>query len=478
LLCLALAAPLAAGDQPPVRESIDLGLVTLNRLELEPVAEPAWGLLPPKAKELPLSVQLYLKPSHQLDQLRAPVQKAAARIRHGLAPGAAQKARLRDANAVAEAVRQWMEASLPLDPASDNGQASALDPRQAWPPASAIVAAGKADADGRALAAVALLRALKVPARVALAQGHWTAQYGGAWAPGPLAPASKRAGSKAAKPALGQWRLLDPLLSDWDVDAWSLDAGVLARLAWRPQEELTAHDLGWERQAFAAGDSAAAHAAFADAVALGRLSPCAAARPLSTVASASLQGLSHGAATLWVLSVQRWRLRALGAMIPLNPVELATPYRPALASWGRERRGVVRALEMEAQGVWSDREPHLHRYQGSQADVWSSPPPALGVLHSYRVGVHRPASVLEAQWVGDRVQGVLLRADNLSPREAWTVKIDGGAMPGVSQVAVVDKDGAFQATLSPSARTLSHLDLTSSGDEKSDFQRLYPVSAP
>ena len=38
---------LAAGTQPPVRESLDLTLVTLNRLELEPAqAPPEPGPLP------------------------------------------------------------------------------------------------------------------------------------------------------------------------------------------------------------------------------------------------------------------------------------------------------------------------------------------------------------------------------------------------------------------------------------------------
>jgi hypothetical protein len=188
--------------------------------------------------------------------------------------------------------------------------------------------------------------------------------------------------------------------------------------------------------------------------------------------------LTQGSATLWVLSIQRWRLQTLGALSALDPIELTTPYRPQLASWGRERRGSVRALELEAQGVWSDREPRLKRHSGSLADVWSSPPPALGVLHAYRLSLRRPASVLQAQWQGDEVRGVLLRADNLSPRQGWVVKVDAGLLTGVSQVLTVKDDGSFVAALSPTSRSLFSLDLTSSGDEKADFQRLSPEKKP
>jgi hypothetical protein len=181
---------------------------------------------------------------------------------------------------------------------------------------------------------------------------------------------------------------------------------------------------------------------------------------------------------LWVLSMQRWRIQALGALLPLNPVELSTPYRPHLAAWGRERRGVVRALELEAQGVVSDRGPRLKIFGKGVADEWSSPPPALGVLHAYRVALHRPASVLQAAFTGAKVSGVLLRFDNLSPRAGWTVKVDAGLMSGVPQVLTVDSDGNFVGSLSSTAGSLQYLDLTSSGDEKSDFQRVYLENEP
>ena len=479
LVGLALSAGLSAGTEPPVRESVDLALVSLNRLELQPQAEPDWGLLPLKPKQLPTSVQLYLKPSGQLDSLNHGLQKGAAQIRRAVAPGAKQKDRLRDANLLAGALRDWLDINLPLDAGVDWARQPALDERQAWPKASGILAHGKADEDGRALVAVALLRALKVPARVAAARGHWCAQY---WCalppvkekakPGPKATKGRKNKAAAPRPPLGQWRLLDPSLNDWDVDAYSLNAGTLARVQWKPDEELSAWPLGWERVAFAAGDSLAARVAWQSSLGLGRLSATAEARPLSLAARAALQSLTQGTATLWVLTVQPWRLQVDGALGPLDPVELCTPYRPDLASWGRERRGLVKQMELAEEGLWSDRPQRLRLHKGSQADEWSSPPPALGVLHSYRVGLKGHQSVLQAQWQGDQLTGVLLRCDNLSPRSGWTVAANPEGLSGPALTLPVSDQGRFQATVSPSANGSPWLNLTSSGDEKGDFMRV------
>gem|GEM_PF-2263983 len=473
-----LAAGLAAGTEPPVRESVDLVVVSLNRLVLEPQAEPAWGLLPLASKQLPVSVQLYLKPSGQLDSLSRAVQKGAAQIRRAVAPGARQKDKLRDAELLAGALRDWLDINLPLDPGVDWARQSALDEREAWPKASAILANGKSDEDGRALVSVALLRALKVPARVAWARGHWTAQYWRALQPVKEKPqpkprkGRKNKGPAAPRPPLGQWCLLDPALHDWDVDAYSLNAGTLARVAWKPAEELGAWPLGWERVAFADGDSLAARAAWSASVGLGRLSPTAAAQPLSAAARAALQSVTQGAATLWVLTVQPWRLQVEGALGPLDPVQLLTPYRPDLASWGRERRGVVKEMELAAQGLWTDRPQRLRLHNGTQADDWTSPPPALGVLHSYRLGLHSHQSVLQAQWQGDELSGVLLRCDNLSPRSGWTVSATAQGLSATPLVMAVDEQGLFHTTVSPSMNGAFWLELGSSGDEKSDFQRI------
>ena len=476
-------AGLPAGSQPPVRESVDLEVVSLNRLELQPQADPAWGLLPLKSKQLPASVQLYLKPSGQLDSLSRAVQKGAAQIRRAVAPGAKQKDKLRDADLLAGALRDWLDINLPVDPSVDWAGQSALDQREAWPKASAILANGKSDEDGRALAAVALLRALKVPARVAWARGHWTAQYWRALQPVKEKPSPKaRKGRKnkgpaAPRPPLGQWCLLDPALNDWDVDAYSLNAGTLARVAWKPAEDLSAWPLGWERVAFADGDSQSARAAWSASLALGRLSATAEAQPLSLAARAALQSLTQGTATLWVLTVQPWRLQVDGALAPLDPVQLLTPYRPDLASWGRERRGVVKQMELAAEGLWSDRPQRLREHHGTQADDWASPPPALGVLHNYRLGLRGHTSVLQAQWQGDQLSGVLLRSNNLSPRSGWTVSATAEGLSVTPMVMSVDDQGLFKATVSPSLSGALWLDLGSSGEENSDFQRVIHQNA-
>jgi hypothetical protein len=481
---LGWAVGLSAGSEPPVRESIDLTVVSLNRLVLQPQAEPAWGLLPLKSKQLPASVQLYLKPSGQLDSLSRLVQKSAAQIRRAVAPGARQKDKLRDADLLAAALRDWLDINVPLDPSVDWARQSALDQREAWPKASAILANGKADEDGRALAAVALLRALKVPARVAWARGHWSAQYWRALQPvkekaQPKArKGRKNKGSAAPRPPLGQWCLLDTALRDWDVDAYSLNAGTLARVAWKPAEDLSAWALGWDRVAFADGDSQAARAAWSASTDLGRLSATATALPLSLAAGSTLQSLTQGTATLWVLTVQTWRLQVDGALAPLDPVQLLTPYRPDLASWGREGRGVVKEMELAAQGLWTDRPQRLRLHNGAQADDWSSPPPALGVLHSYRLGLRGHQSVLQATWEGDQLSGVLLRCDNLSPRGGWTVSASAQGLSAAPMVLGVDDQGLFRATVSPFLDGAPWLNLGSSGMEKSDFQRVIHKSTP
>ncbi len=131
---------------------LDLVVVSLNRLVLQPQEEPAWGLLPLKSKQLPASVQLYLKPSGQLDSLSRAVQKGAAQIRRGLAPGAKQKDKLRDADLVAGALRDWLDINLPLDPSVDWARQSALDEREAWPQGLGHpggVTESQSDQDGR-----------------------------------------------------------------------------------------------------------------------------------------------------------------------------------------------------------------------------------------------------------------------------------------------------------------------------------------
>lgn len=487
LLLLLLATALQAGTQPPVRESIDLSAVTLNRLVLEPATSPLPGLLPAKSQQLPLSVQLYLKPSGQLDHLSRAVQKAAVSIRKAVAPGAKQKDLLRDSPRVASAVREWLDLHLPLDPTVDYGSQPSTDQRTAWPKASALLAGGKSDADGRALAAVALLRALKVPARVAWARGGLTVQYWCALAP-PIKAASQpvsrkakagrgkrsQAAKKGPKEPQGYWALLDPTLLDAEVDAWSLDAGVLGRSLWKPAQELSATRLAWQRAVFDQGDSLAAQAAYSASLDLGRLTFTAAVAPqaLSPAVQGVLQGLTRGSRTLWVLTVQAWHLQVDGNMGGMDPVQLLTPYRPQLASWSREQRGAVRELELEAQGLWSDRPQRFRLRKGSLGHEWSSPPPALGVLHWVSFGLPRHPQVLQAYRQSDKVDGVLLRADNLSPVLGATVMLAPAGNSSAARSAKVGEDGHFNFTLTPAEAEAQVLDLRAGEAGEGDVQRL------
>jgi len=483
-LAASLSLPLAAGASgPPVYESLDLTLVTLNRLSLEPAKERAAGLLPLKAKDLPVSVRIYLKPTAQLDSLSGAVDRAAARIRRALAPGSRQKAALRDSRRVVQAVGLWLDTHVTPDAGAgaDAGQASrsCQDIRQEYPKVSAMLKSGQTDSDGRVLVAVALLRALKVPARVATARGalvaqYWVAAQAPAWTPSRRHGQNhKAARSMAPRPPLGWWECMEPGIGDAEIDAWSLDPSSLARLRWQPKQELQVSIVGWERAAFGEGDSRAAHAAFDASLAFGSLTNTGQARALSVAADLGLQNLTQGASILWVLTAQHWRMRTEGVMTAMRSVQILSPYRPDLPSWGREQRGAVRASDLEAEGVWSDRPRRLRLHtDADRQNDWESPPPAFGMLHWYELGVRRPEDVLEAEREAGSVDGVALRADNLSPRQGWklTVSADGCTQSAETEVG---EDGHFSLPLDPALDSALCLNVTLLGPGgEGDLQRL------
>lgn len=481
---LSLPLPLSAGASgPPVYESLDLTLVTLNRLSLEPVKERDAGLLPLKSKELPVSVRIYLKPTAQLDTLSGAVDRAAARIRRALAPGSRQKDALRDSRRVAQAVGLWLDTHVTPDAGADTDDGrisrSCEDIRLEYPRVSAMLNTGQADSDGRVLVAVALLRALKVPARVATARGalvaqYWVAAKAPAWSPSRRRGRNhKDARSMAPRPPLGWWECMEPGIGDAEIDAWSLDPSSLARLRWQPKQELQASVVGWERAAFDEGDSPAAHAAFDASLAYGSLTGTGQARPLSAAAAAVLQDLTQGASILWVLTAQHWRMRTEGVMTAMRSVQILSPYRPDLPSWGREQRGEVRASDLEAEGVWSDRPGRLRLHTDEAlSNDWDSPPPAFGMLHWYELGVRRPVDVLEAERKAGSVDGVALRGDNLTPRQGWkvTVSADGTTQSAATEVG---EDGHFSLPLDPALDSAACLNVTLLGPAgEGELQRL------
>jgi hypothetical protein len=483
LIFVSLAAAVNAADhsRPPVNDAIILTRATLSRLELTTPVSRTAGLLPEKKDRLPLSVGLYLKPSGQLDSLRASVQKVARAVRTQVAPGSKQKNRLRDSQAVAAAVWAYLNENLPVDPSVNLGAQASTDWRLAWPKASEILASGKADADGRALVEVALLRALKIPARTAWAQGRLVSQYWVALAED--ASPKKTSGGKskakkasAPKPPLGFWALLDPSLQDLDVEAWSLDNGALMRLHWAPEQELSVTRSGWQRRVYAAGDSLTAKAALDYFNLNGHL-------PQVVTTSADV-GLSatpavdlSGEGTFYVLTQESFHLETEGSMAYAESVDLLSPYRPQLPQWGRECTPRVRALELEAQALWSDRPERVRLRSGDKPrDEWQSPPPALGVLHYLSFGLRRPGSVLQAARSATQVTGVLLRANNLSPREGWPLQLNAQGISLPSQTLALPADGHFCLTLTAEEQAVPVLELRTKGEagdpSSGDMQRL------
>ena len=467
--------------QPPVNDAVILTRVTLSRLELLAPVTHTPGLLPEKKEHLPLSVQLYLKPSGQLDSTHASLQKAAQKVRKQVAPGAKQKALLRDSVAVSQEVWVYLEEALPVDANLDLSGQPRTDWRLSWPKASEILSAGKTDADGRALVEVALLRALKVPARTAWAKGRLATQYWVAMAPEAVARGaskpkaskgkSKKKAKNAPKTALGYWALLDPSLHDEDIEAWSLDNGALKRLHWAPEQELSVQRLGWHREVYAASESQTARARLDALASNGRWIAQSTSPTASALSPSAALDLS-GAGTWYVLTQESFRLETEGSLAPAESIDLLSPYRPQQPQ-GREAAPRVSALELEAQALWSDRPERLRLRSGNKPrDEWQSPPPAVGMLHYLSFGLRRPATVLQAKRSATMVSGVCLRADNLSPRAGWELQLAAQGVSTPSQVLKLPEDGHFNLTLTAQEQALPLLELRSGTHADGDLQLL------
>jgi hypothetical protein len=94
------------------------------------------------------------------------------------------------------------------------------------------------------------------------------------------------------------------------------------------------------------------------------------------------------------------------------------------------------------------------------------------MLHWYELGVRRPEDVLEAERTAGRVDGVAMRADNLTPRQGWTVTVsaDGTTQSAATEVG---EDGHFSLPLDAALDGAPCLDVTLLGPGgEGDLQRL------
>jgi hypothetical protein len=132
----------------------------------------------------------------------------------------------------------------------------------------------------------------------------------------------------------------------------------------------------------------------------------------------------------------------------------------------------VRELELEEQGLWSDRPSRFRLRKGSLGHEWSSPPPALGVLHWISFGLPKHAQVLQAKRSSVAVDGVLLRADNLSPQTGRSVMLVPQGLSTTARGAQVGEDGHFGFTLTPAENESEALILSTEGGNGQETQIL------
>jgi hypothetical protein len=279
-----------------------------------------------------------------------------------------------DPRNLCRAVDAWLEKKLPL--AESAGRLPAVaDFRAAWPRASALIAAKKADLFARARVRLALLRALGLPARHCWVRGEPHVQT---WIS--FARETRRRSSSAP---LGQWELDSPLMQGESVDSWSLDASELPPLTWRSATPLALGPLKYHRAYYSLTESAQAQEDFAYFREHGSLPARAASR---TQAPSLLPGQESGR-NLIVAGFEASLSAPDGQPMPALPeLEIITPYVPHLGSWGKEAPPAGGRLGVLDQAVWTDHPENLRKGQSGVTDDWQSPPPALGVVHYLSVG--------------------------------------------------------------------------------------------
>ena len=432
-----MAGPLAAGTEPPVIDSIRLSAAVL--LKGETAADPEfsgeWGKA--ASKSLPNSIAVYLKPSNVIDSRSEGVKKAAHEALKLLGAGAPKQA-LEDPRLLADTVRAWVDQNF-FPPDEDYiPRPYAIDPRLLLPKASRLIKLGQADQAGKVRVRLALLRALGVPARACWLRGAPALQYWAQWIEdGDDKPKPKKKSNAPSKPK-GEWVLDETAFAGETPEAWALDAGDLAPAYWLPEQEL-AHEASLERAYFSLSETPQAMAALDYIKLNGRL-------PLSATARA----LPPHQGSWLMLANHRARFYTEGSMEALNPMELLLPYRPKLASWGSQRPPVPESLETLATAFWTDRPDRARvKKNGDWVDEYKSPPPAYGVLHYASISLRKPASVLGAKLVGNKLTGVLLRRDSLAVRSGWDITVEFKAdKPMQAKSAKTDAQGNFEIILS------------------------------
>jgi hypothetical protein len=460
LLFLGLSAALWAGrETPPVLDTLNIKACTLSHVVLDAAAPSSAamfnGKLKINRKQYPKSVQAFLKPSGLIDHQHMLVRKAALKAIKRLPEAGRQ-----DPARVLAAVSQYLNTQL--KPASTEAVAekSSTDYRKAWPKASALLKLGKVDAVGRVRVGAGILRALGVPARPCLVDGAPRLQ---AW----MQYASPAKASKTNKnPVRGFWAvegLLDP---NSRVDAWSLDSGELARLRWQPEQELSAKHLGSPRACFAMADEAQARALFASLTLTGSMSP------------ASMPAWPEGAKEAWVIAAESYQVQTEGTLQPMNELSVLAPYIPHQARWGLEARPWTVRQDIVARALWTDRPERLSVPKAWLEGDWERAKvrEVMGEHHYLSCKVRRGSAVLQAQFQGLTLTGVVLRPDNLAPLQNAQLSAQFN-VPGFQPLSsTTDAKGQFEWVL-PKVEGASELRLRAKLGAREDLQVL-PVYAP
>lgn len=431
-LLLAFDQALAAAQAQEVpHDQLTVQAACLDRLSLARPNpwQPGWVLKP---KALPASAAAYLKPTPLIDAHHSRVLKAVRRLMQSL--GWPSSEAMKDADFLAQAVRAWVAEQLPQAQAEgeDLRRQEAMEPRQLLPKASALLAKGQADEEGRLRVRLALLRALGVPARSAQLRGQPALQYWAAY--GPKIPKDE---------PQGEWRFDEGLLPGEIEDSHSLDASELPLALWDPPQEL----------AYESERSSAYYSLSERAQAEADLEQLRQGKALSQIAPLRALPMRPGKQDkVWEflrLSAHRAKLQAQGSIQALPELRLLLPWNAAQVK-SREAKPLALVRERLGQGLWLSRPTRLRAKKPEFLEEWHSPPPAQGMTRHASLALRRPARILFLSQVSkSQVTGVLRRADSLSPVPAATLVFEHGSLSSSAKTA---DDGSFTWSRDPKAK--------------------------